>query len=770
MGNERQSTPQGTARLDASIVLLSASLLMFEILQMITLSLQTIERNAFLVVSLCMLGLGAGGSLATWIGELSRERAERLLGRMAAGFALTLVLSQVVTTRTHDLLVLILIGVVPYVFVGTYLAVLFRGWSGRVSRSYFLNLAGSGLGCVGLVALLNTTGDAGLSFLVIAAVAACAALAAPGTRGARLVDPAFALVVAAALVPFRGSLLQFEPDPSKGIARLLDHETVEARVTWSRWGYLGRLDVVQPTANVADFTFDGPLLQEVADRGLDGRYLFASGDNWTKAIDFADDDEYRRHFVATYRHGAPYVVQTEPDVLNIGYGGGIDVFLAVQNGARSVVGVEINPLMIEAVRTHLPGFFEGYYEDPRVEIHNMDGRTYVRGTDRRFDVITLTEVDTGAGLHGNAHVLSENYLFTQEAFTEYFGILTDTGTLYFSRPYTQMLRMVLSATNALRSHGAANPADHVAIFGDKRTRSILISRSPYTPEQIAALRDWYEGVATYLPGQQGNEPELDELFAAVASDAVDEYLARQEADLAPVHDDRPYFYLFDRSLLRSRAGEVLLRILFWTVAVGAVLIVLPLVRLRRVPVARGGLSRVLGYFACLGAGFMLVEVGLIQKLVLYLGHPSYSLTVTLFSILIFSGLGSMTAGRLEARRALPAAAIFVPLLAAVAFYAFGLQPLLEALPFDALPARVAAVVVLLAPGSFFMGMPFPTALGRLSTEEAPLIPWAWAVNSLLSVAGSVITVLLAMKLGFTTTMLVGGGVYLLAMGLFRRRA
>ncbi len=740
---------------------------MFEILQMITLSLQTIERNAFLVVSLCMLGLGAGGSLATWIGELDRERAQRLLSRMALAFAVTLVVSQIATTRTHHLVVLILVGVVPYVFVGTYLAVLFRGWSERVSRSYFLNLTGSGLGCIGLVALLNTTGDAGLSFLVIACVAALAALVAPG---ANLVAPAVVVLGAAGLMPLRASLLAFEADPTKGIARLLNHETVEARVTWSKWGYLGRLDVVEPVANVAEFTFDGPLLQEVMDRGLDGRYLFASGDNWTKAIDFGDDDEYRAQFVSTYRHGAPYVVQSQPDVLNIGYGGGIDVFLGVQNGARSVVGVEINPLMIEAVRSHLPGFFEDYYDDPRVEIHNMDGRTYVRNTDRRFDVITLTEVDTGAGLHGNAHVLSENYLFTQEAFTEYFGILTDTGTLYFSRPYTQMLRMVLSATNALRTHGAANPADHVAIFGDERTRSILISRSPYTPQQITALRDWYQGVASYLPGQAGNEPELEELFRAVAADDVDAYLAQQEEDLAPVHDDRPYFYLFSRSLLSSRAGEVLLRILFWTVAVGALLILLPLARLRRVPVARGGLTRLLGYFACLGAGFMLVEVGLIQKLVLYLGHPSYSLTVTLFSILLFSGLGSMTAGRLDARKRLPAAAIFVPLLVAVVFYAYGLQPLLDAIPVDTLPARIATVAVLLAPGSFFMGMPFPTMLGRLSAAEAPLIPWAWAVNSLTSVAGSVITVLLAMKFGFTATMLVGGAVYVGALILFRRRA
>jgi spermidine synthase len=689
-------------------------------------------------------------------------------------FAVSMVASTIGTTWTVQLPVLIGLGVFPYVFVGIFLSLLFEAWPAQANRLYFLNLVGSGVGCLGLLWVLHLTGNAGLTVFLIAALALVAAALLAETPRLRWL-PGILVVVLVALVPLRGALFGTKPAPEKGLAMLLNDDRIESEIIWSKWGYLGRMDLIRVGEGIEHFPFGGGQVRNMIDAGCDVVYLFAAGGNWTKAIHFHGNDEVRERFVDNTRHSLPYILTENPTVLNIGFGGGVDVFLALAHDAKSVVGVDINPLMIEGGRT-LDGYFEDFYDDPRVTIEIMDGRTFVRTTDRKFDVVSLTAVDTGELLHSNAHVLLENYLYTQEAFDDYFSVLDDDGYLYVSRPYQQMMRTIVTAIETLRHAGVPRPEDHFAVLGEGEIgrgtwRSVVMSKQPLTAAQERTILRYYGRNVAYLPSWRGSRGEYTRFFDEVRGGREQEYLDELDEDITPVSDDRPFFYEFSRSLGDSPAGEVLFGILIWVSTIAAVLILLPLVRLGSR--LRGSLSRlpiVVGYFLSIGAGFMFLEIGLIQKLVLYLGHPSYSVTVTLFSILVFSGLGSLFAQRFTPQRARTAMIVFLPILAAGGFYALGLGRVLPLLETGSLAPRVLLVGLLLAPGSFFMGMPFPTMVRMLEGDDASLIPWGWAVNSFTSVATSVVSVIVAMQAGFTVAMSLGVVFYLLALLFFLLRA
>jgi spermidine synthase len=762
-------------RVEAAVVLISIAMLMYEILQTITLSLQTLERNAFLVISLCLMGLGSGGSLATWLGAKKSHSTPSALWWSAIAFGVSSVIAAIASSWTLSLPLLIALGFIPYVPVGVFLAYIFKSWPDRSNRSYFFNLIGSGLGCIGLVWIVNGTGDAELIILVIAAVALLAAfLIGTLEPGRRVLAPVLMVIAIAALIPFRQSLFGYRPARDKGMGAIIDDSRIESEIVWSKWGYLGRLDVLKPGDGIENFRSGGDNIRTILDEGCEPRFLFASGGNWTKAVDFDGNASYRQRFANNSRHAIPYRLTDDPDVLNIGFGGGVDIFLALFHGAKSVVGVEINPLMIEAGRTYLRGYFDDFYNDPRVAIVEMDGRTYVRNASRKFDVVSLTAVDTGELLHSNAHVLLENYLYTQEAFDEYFDVLEDDGYLYVSRPKLQIMRIMASAVSTMRRSGIKNPEEHFAVIGQDKPdggpwRSVLIAKKPLTAKEKNTILGQYKKVG-YLPGSVSVDEWYKQFFDAVSSDMESEYIAALPINFSPVWDDRPFFYEFGRSVRDSEAVRLLLNVLLWVTLIAAALILLPLFGLRS---NGSGVRRpwlgVMGYFAAIGAGFMFIEICLIQKLVLFLGHPSYSVTVTLFSILIFSGLGSVVSQKLDTRRMTAAFVIWGPIIVAAIFYATALGAVLLRVHTDSLAVRSITAALLLAPGSFFMGMPFPTMIGLLGDRDQILIPWAWAVNAFTSVAASVLTVLFAMQFGFTTVMYLGAVFYLVSLLFYLAR-
>jgi len=307
--------PARSSYVEASIVLISIAMLMYEILQTITLSLQTLERNAFLVISLCLMGLGSGGSLATWLGAKKTHSATSTLWWSAIAFGVSSVIAAIASSWTLSLPLLIVLGFIPYVPVGVFLSYIFKSWPERSNRTYFFNLIGSGLGCVGLVWIVNGTGDAELTILVIAAIALLAALLIgildPGRR---VLAPVLLVIVLAVLIPFRQSLFGYRPARDKGMGMIIDDSRIESEIVWSKWGYLGRLDVLKPGNGIENFRSGGENIKTILDQGCEPRFLFASGGNWTKAVDFDGNTSYRKRFANNSRHAIPYLLADNPEV------------------------------------------------------------------------------------------------------------------------------------------------------------------------------------------------------------------------------------------------------------------------------------------------------------------------------------------------------------------------------------------------------------------------------------------------------------------------
>ncbi|MBA3916454.1 MAG: hypothetical protein H0X25_21940, partial [Acidobacteriales bacterium] len=428
------------------------------------------------------------------------------------------------------------------------------------------------------------------------------------------------------------------------------------------------------------------------------------------------------------------------------------------------------------------------YQRPEVHIKVTDGRSFVRNTPQRFDVVQMTLVDTWASTAAGAFALSENNLYTTEAFQEYFQHLTPEGmiavTRWEFRQPREALRVVSVAMEALHRLGVADTSRHFIVVseGDLNEDGIpvvvLAKRSPFTAaeeNQVSAhLAKYPKLAALYLPSQPGDNP----FSKLIASNDAKAFSRSYAYDVTPVTDNAPFFFftLKAREFLKAASfqhaidwkvnlGVAILAVLLG-VSIGAVLLFLigPMLVRGLVPGERP--ARLL-YFVAIGLGYVLVEIALIQRFVLFLGHPTYALTVVIFLLLLSSGVGSLLSR--ELRRILPAGFALLLIAALIFCLVAVLPPILQALVGLSLITKLAISGILMVPLGLLMGMPFPAGLqalvegGRNSAEN--LVEWAWAVNAASTVLGSVLAMVFAIAFGLNFTLFGGAIAYLCALAL-----
>ena len=367
--------------------------------------------------------------------------------------------------------------------------------------------------------------------------------------------------------------------------------------------------------------------------------------------------------------------------LVIGTGGGRDLLSALVFGATSVDGVEINPIIVnDVMRDKFREYSGGIYDRPNVRVAVEDGRSFVRRSPKQYDIIQASLVDTWAATAAGAYALSENSLYTVEAFDDYLDHLTDRGVLSVSRWVFDGLRLISLAQEAGARRGW-NPSDRLAIIQHENVATFLLKKTPFTPEEtqrLAGAADDLGFAVIYLPGRP----------VRTFGDTRDDYVRLLQApdrhafyrdyplDVTPTTDDRPFFFNTTRLRNHSFVAPILRLVRNGRPAPGECRSVGHR-RAHRAPGSSGdllvsdralhprpaggdvrgalgeGWFRSLAYFACLGGAFMLIEVALLQRFVLLLGHPVYSLTVTLFSLLLGTGLGSVLESPRGRRRSAP---------------------------------------------------------------------------------------------------------------------
>jgi hypothetical protein len=724
---------------------------------------------AFLSISIALFGMGAGGIFSYVIASRGRNLYSKL-GVMSLANALCILASLTfILSRPFDvgadLALVYLAAALPFFLAGTVVSVAISEAIEQVDRAYFFDLAGASAGCLLLIPLLNWVG--GPNTVIVAAVLYCVGAALwfdqAGSMRGRTAAVGGALLLAI-LVVVNGKIHIVDVRASKG--GMLPPERFTA------WNSFSRIAVLQRTPSII---IDGDARTDL------------SRIDWDKELDPAE-----RSTIMHIGPGVPYLVRPGAKALIIGAGGGPDVARALMGGSRDITAVEINPIIANTImRDKFVALSHGIYLRPEVRVVVEDGRSFIRRSAEKYQVLQATLVDTWASTAAGAFALSENNLYTTDAFYDYLTHLTDDGMVAITRwgfePPRESLRVVSLAMEALRRLGEADPGRHVAVLrgdiedleGKGAQDTVLIWRKALTREDAAALRSIAaEGrlETLYLPGDAAVNPFGD---LATSSDPQ-AFFRDYRYDVSPVSDDRPFFFytvqpkdlwrfLHDTNRKKNmdkkinRAVPVMFALVGISLAATALVLLLPRWLLgSRLPKQKG-VMKFLWYFVCLGAGYILIEVTLIQKFVLLLGHPTYALTVIVFSMLVASGLGSYFSTKFIQGKDATLAGVLLGVTLLVVGLAIFARPLVEAAVSWPMVAKIAVTVLSIAPAAFLMGIPFPSGLRRLEKQHAPSVRWAWSLNAAASVLGSAGAIFLAIYLGLRATLLIGGALYLCAL-------
>jgi hypothetical protein len=781
----------------AGIAATSAALLMTEIALTRIFSVTMFYHFAFLAISVALFGLSASGVLVYLLRDrLSNASIRGLLcaGSLVHATATLLGLALLVRIRigldsTPDnllrLVAIYVLAALPFLAGGAVLSLAFARLTGRINMLYGADLLGAAAGCLALVPLLNQLGAPGVVIAAASLATVAAICLAPETRR-RWVAYAAVLLAGVPAALQVSNLAPFEVVYTKDTIK-------QSLLLFSKWNSFSRVAVYnqpQPETTLSP-KFSGEVPLSVT-MNIDG-----SAATPILRLDQPAHAPYLRYDVPAIA----YRLAERPEgfsALIIGPGGGRDILAALLLGARHVDGVEINPIIVNDVMLGLfRKFSGGTYADPRVSIHVEDGRSFVRRSPSRFDVIQASLVDTWAATAAGAYTLTENSLYTTEAFGDYLDHLTDNGVLTITRWTWDGLRLVSLAQEACARRGL-DPAQHLAIVRLKDVMTFILKRSPFTSDEVKLLQrtaDELGFILLYAPGAAAptsktidsiDPPEMlktgtstkDYRRLILAEDRA-RFIANYPLDVRATTDDRPFF--FHTTRLRDQLGAALgLSMLFGTglsallilfvisaVLVGLFIIVPLLVGGSRPQRGWGGW---LAYFGALGAGFMLLEVALLQRFVLLLGHPVYSLTVTLFSLLLGTGLGSLISRHISAERV---GTLTVRVLLAVVV-AITLAALLVARVVDfaiawPLAVRIAVAVAILAPFGVLLGFGLPGGVRLIGRIRPEIVPWAWGMNGAFSVVGATLAIFIAMNWGFTVTLLTAAIIYLLAAAILATR-
>jgi hypothetical protein len=717
---------------------------------------------SFLAISLALVGVG-GGAIVIYVRPqwFDRVPLERALARWSIAYALLLLAVPAAIVRldylytgfslrfTLNLTAACVLAALPFLAAGVVVALAVRGYARSIGRLYAFDLAGAGLGAAAVVPLLWVIAAPTL----VVALSLCAALAA---------------------------------------ALLAGYAAPERRAAYAALGLGAALVAVAGASHLYYLRPAGPT---------------PDADRWTplsRVLGFVPKDR-RRHGLVIYDrvvgeivpyHGGPYPgwreLQEGPQSIGfeltgpgrsliIGGGGGRDILDALSERQRVDV-IELNRGIRKVVDEDLRSFSGAPYSLPGVHTTIGDGRSTLAHRHQRYDQIQIGFTDTFSANSAQAFALTESNLYTVEAFREYLDHLRPNGILNLSRPVRhsgdEALRITLLALEALRQEGVRDPSRNVAVVLGHYSlplkqldyATVLVRRRPFGRVELARVRA--------LAGRRG----LGVAFAPggpyrgdwrrLAADPDPERFCRDfPVDVCPPTDDKPFFFfakrlsdLFGANTVRTIGVPDPLLILALALgillAMCAAAFALPLALVQRQ--GRPKLGE-LSFFLAIGVGFLLLEVVLIQRFVLFLGFPTYALSVVLFALLAFTGVGSLLSTRAErAPRQWLVAALAVA-CALIAASAYALQPLLRSLIELPFAIRMAITVALLAPVGITLGTAMPIGLRRLVGLHPQGVPWAWGINGVASVLGSVLGVMIAINYGFAVTTLVALGCYLSAL-------
>ena len=718
---------------------------------------------AFMIISIALFGIGFGGLLVYFTNKFLKENIPIVLAILSIGIAVSfplvllkvntipLMMDQLGKDPIQDQLFIqiFLIMSIPFILSGFIFSFVFTNFKNDINRIYFFDLLGGGAGCIFALIIFEGRGPLLTAFILsILVIAAAAAFAFKQSKIlALIIIPAASFGMWYYVFPqiqntdirlAKGFQIVEIDKTGKGVKL----KSIYGKRVYSYWDNFAFVAVHETQQGVS----------HSVDEDGEGTYAvhadYFCSTPLMKIDNKLDPDKYRFKYFS--EHDYPYIIRKNPEtVCIIGVGGGKDVIQALGRGAREVYGAEINKTIYKIFSNVYDDLLGNLSKRTNVHIFNAEGRFFIRSSARKYDVIVFDNAISQLAVSSGAFTLAESYLYTREAIEDYLKHLKTGGVIYFSGPITDATRYATELRAVFQNLHMSFDFTNSVFFADNQSQTyqkckVIVKYGAFTRKEADALVNQAKSVHHLILYAPYRENKSTVAHLITTPDIEREY-RMSSIEIRPSTDDWPFFTqrlkpdmekLNDKlkAAIRFRPEPFLmLRNAALQVSVFACLfLLLPLLflNLKGFSELKNKLGSII-YFASLGMGFMLIEVVLIQKYQLVLGHPIYAFSIVLAGLLISSGVGSLFSERFKDPYYAILAGVAGMAAATALSYMFSrfLAPSIVGYVFG---IRVAIILVLVSMNGFFMGFLMPSGIRAVSKVEDS-IPWMWAINSVFSV-------------------------------------
>lgn len=753
-----------------NILVLSAVVVSFEIISTRISSLIFVQNYAFIILSLAILGLGSGGIFSFYRIKQEEESANNSkifsLFNFLSGLSIILFIVLVITLSITNAYIYFILLFIPFFFAGIVYAEFFRSYAGAGFKIYASDLVGAALGSILSIYIFNifNAANAVIFLAVVLFVSSVYSSVVDKKKQSWLYLVLFCLIIVLTIFG-RKDLLGKIPIgnfPEKDFYYVYDDPSIESNIVDSRWSIYGRSDLVE--YNNQSFV----------------KNLFIDGAAGSPMYKFngsvANHDKLLNDVLVHNSTTIPFLFLTKEErenMLVIGPGGGKEILTGILGGVKQITGVEVNPDFVNIVKKYSQ-FNGGIYTNfPNVKIQIEEGRHFIKSSGKQYNIIALALPSTKQLQNIDGIASNENFLLTVEAIKDYLNSLTHNGQLIFTlHNRWELVRLIVTTLYAFKENGIDNSSalNHFIILGSEYAPTIVIKKTAYTINEIDTVAKIIKSLpadlphVTYIP--YISSPSNDEVENVLLNNlkdgrgSLEEYIASNSSDISPVHDDSPFFYKVNKGIPGDFENLVIV-----TAVVSVLSVVIPLLKIKSKSKKdrkdRETVLFPLFIFISIGIGFMILEISLLQKFILYLGSPTIALSILLGSLLVGMGTGSFTGGKIYSDDIVKRLKSISGLIVIAGVLLYFIYPVFLDISLKyGLAIRSIICFLLLLPFGFLLGIPFPTGIQILKQNNlTKYIPWMYGVNGIMSVLGSVIAVILSMVWGFTPSFFAGLSMY-----------
>lgn len=791
----------------AGVFLIAGLVMSLQIVQSRIFSVTTWYHLSFLVISMAMFGLTLG-ALKVYRSDEKKQREQYglIAQKNSLAFAIYIILGLVIqlafpivsVEAFYTLLTLPIAALIisaAYYHAGVVISIALTRAPFPIGKTYGIDLLGAGTGCIFALILMESI-DAPSAILIISAITFLSALCfqineneqKSITLGNRNIDLKKISCFGACFCLIVGGINASLEKPALYPIWSKEKLTFMNQIDYEAWNSISRVTVMNETKTNGAFLW-GPS-PKVPNTETTIKMLIIDGDAGTPITKFDGDfskHEYLEYDVTNIAYSLPNLKKAAI----IGVGGGRDLLSAKYYGVEEVTALDVNPVQIKLLKD-IPEYvnYSNLSSLPGVKIVNEEARSWFRQNNEKLDIIQMSLIDTWAATGAGAFALSENGLYTTEAWTVFMNDLSDHGVFTLSRWSSSAMndtgRSLSVAMASLFNQDITTPRDHIILINSANIATLVVAKSPFTEEQLAAIEK--ESIEKafdiiLMPGKPAPDTVLGELITAKSIGELYEISEKQFFDVSPSSDMRPFFFNQARlsepfevakmALLSLSESDyvshgqakatfnLFLIIIFSAIMVGLVIIV-PLLKTVENKTSKFVMAGTL-YFMLIGLGFMFMEISLLQALGVFLGHPIYGLSVTLFSLIISAGIGSLISEKFPLKT-LPRQVIWCALTCGYGILmAFNLKDIFHDFAEVDIATRVLISVAIMSPAGILMGFGFPSGLRLTEQYDTRATAWFWGINGAAGVLGSSIAIAYNIEFGIDNTLIVAGICYALLM-------